>query len=229
MNKTRLPVMLAAVAGICALVALASARAEEVPAGGAPATRTAPPLGAKVAASPKSPTTPLELLQKIKFALDQGLPLREDFYTDANLMTFFGGSKVERVTDDPTAGPQDIIRQLSNFGTMVEPVKVGSATISGISLVLHRSVANNGKISASLSLDLLRPAQSLNFDHVTGLFGPNWIVPKKPKLPHMKPAPARQAHGNAEIEYVSDNADNEFTFNPDAILGAAMFMLNGNK
>ena len=225
MNKTRLSVVWTAVAGVFALVALASARAEE----GTAATRNAVSPGAKVAASPKSPTTPLELLQNIKLALDQGLPLREDFYTDANLMRLFGGSKVESVTDDPTAGPKDIVRQLSNFGTMVEPVKVGSATISGISLVVHRSVAADGKISASLSLDLLRPAQNLNFDQVTGLFGPNLSVPKKPKLPHMKPAPARQAHGNAEIEYLSGTADNEFTFNPDAILGAAMFVLNGSK
>jgi hypothetical protein len=225
MKKIRWPVIWTAVAGIFALCALASVRAEE----GTAATRTVVSPGAKVVTSPKSPTTALELLQNIKFALDQGLPLKEDFYTDANLMRFFGGSKVENVTDDPTAGPRDIIRQLSNFGTMVEPVKVGSATISGISLVLHRNVANDGKISASLTLDLLRPASNLDFDRVTALFGPNWSVPKKPKLPHMKPAPARQAHGNAEIEYLSGDADNEFTFNPDAILGAAVFKLNGRK
>jgi hypothetical protein len=183
----------------------------------------------RTAAPGKTPTTPLELLQNIKLAFDQGLPLSDDFYTDANLMKFFGGKKVVRVMDDPTAGPQDIVREVTDFGTMVEPVKVGNFAISGISLILRRSVSNDGRISGSLALDLLRAVPSLDFDHVTGLYGPNWTVPKKPKLPHMKPAPARQAHGNAEIEYLAGDADNEFTFNPDAVLGAAMFILNGKK
>jgi len=62
---------------------------------------------------------------------------------------------------------------------------------------------------------------------VTGVFGKNWIVPKKPKMPHMKPAPPRKDHGNAEIEYLAADSAHEFTFNPDAILGAAIFSLNG--
>jgi hypothetical protein len=232
MYEIRPPAVAVITAGIFALFMLATAQAQ-VGTTGSPAAkppiRTAELPGATLATVPKLPTTPLELLQNIKFALDQGLPLREDFYAEANLKRIFGGSKVERVTDDPTAGPNDIVRQVSDFGAMAEPVKVGTSTISAITLVLHRSVASDGKISAMLTLDLLRPAPNLDFDHVTRVFGPNWSVPKKPKLPHMKPAPARQAHGNAEIEYMNADADNEFTFNPDAILGAAVFVLNARK
>ncbi len=183
----------------------------------------------EMASIPQTPTTPFALLQNIKFALDHRLLLREDFYTEANLMQFFGGKKVDRTVGGPNAGPQDVTCELTGFGMMVDPVKVGSFVVDGMSLLLRRRFLNDGRISGALSLGLLRANPSLSFDEVTKLFGPNWRNSKDPKVPHLKPDPPRKAHGDAKIEYVTRDTEHRLSFNPDAILGSATFVLYGKK
>ncbi len=48
-----------------------------------------PPSAKELYASVKKPTTRIELLKNIKFALDHELLLRDDFFTDENLMQIF--------------------------------------------------------------------------------------------------------------------------------------------
>jgi hypothetical protein len=65
----------------------------------------------------KKPTTPMELLKNIKFALDHELLLRDDFYTDENLMRFLGGSRVEWVDNRPGLRRVEV-RNLGNLFEM---------------------------------------------------------------------------------------------------------------
>jgi hypothetical protein len=58
--------------------------------------RCAEPGGAseKLMATIERPTTTIQVLQNFKFALDNDLFLRDDFYTDENLGKFFAANKV---------------------------------------------------------------------------------------------------------------------------------------
>jgi hypothetical protein len=177
----------------------------------------------------KVPTTPFELLQNIKVALDHGLLLKEEFFTEEHLKQFSGGAKVRRSVGGPNSGPKDIFCEVTEFGPMVEPARVGNFVIPGMSLSLRRRILQDDRISGSLSVRFQQVVPSLSFDAVTMLFGQNWTYSKDLKSPHLKLESPRKPHGNAEIEYVFGDAKHKLSFGPDAILGSAGFVLHGEN
>jgi hypothetical protein len=49
----------------------------------------------------KKPVTPLDMLNNVKFALDNHLLIKEEFYSDENLTHFFNGKKINWITRKP--------------------------------------------------------------------------------------------------------------------------------
>jgi hypothetical protein len=177
----------------------------------------------------KKPTTPLELLQNVKLAFDHGLLLREDFYSDENLKAFSGGAKVRRSVGGPNAGPRDLFCEVTEFGSMVAPRKVGNFVISGIALSLRRRILEDGRVSGSVSLSFQQSVPTLSFEAVTELFGSDWASSKEMISPHLVLQPPTKPHGNARIEYIVGDARSELSFDPNALLSSAVIVLHGES
>jgi hypothetical protein len=175
----------------------------------------------------KMPATPFELLENVKIALDQGLLLREDFYTDENLKRFSGGTKVRRSAGGQDVGPKYIFCSVTEFGAMVEPRIVGNIVIPGISVGFRRTILEDGRVAGSVSVRLQQGVPSLSFDEVTKLFGPHWTYSKDILSPHMRMESPRKPHGNARIEYRAADVLHILSFNRDALLDSAEFRLQG--
>lgn len=152
----------------------------------------------------KKPATPFELLDNIRLAIDKHLLLREDFYTEENLKLFFGGDRVEwRSDDDLNKRRGEII----GFNSMVEPVRLKTQVLAGISLSFSRIVKESGKTEARLHM-VIRGNSRLDFDAVEKIFGTEWKPSREGwRVQHWavyhEPT---QLHGNEHIEYTADDA-----------------------
>jgi hypothetical protein len=145
-----------------------------------------------------SPTTLLEFLSNLKLAFDSDLPLREDFYSDERLKAFSGGRKVRWLRTTETQRWAEVI----DFGKMIDTMKVGDATYSGISFRNERTVSADGKIHASADLLLRERNQSVAFENVERIFGRNWeVYPYFPPPQGRVFQPATAPHGNDRIAY----------------------------
>jgi hypothetical protein len=147
------------------------------------------------------PTTLEAVLRNIKYALDRGLFLREDFYQDEVLRQYFGGNRTRQ-----SSGPFGIEDSVSEFGDMVEPLIVSGHPVPGMSFSIQRQNGPNGFAAA---IDLNTPGKTaVDFDVVEKIFGRGWR-PAEPRLPspHENYVRPTRPHGNAEIVYsASDGA-----------------------
>ena len=65
----------------------------------------------------RTPTTPVEILQNIKFAMDHRLLVRDDFYNDEFLLRLFGGKQINWFTFNQTL----LHGSVSGFDEMFKP------------------------------------------------------------------------------------------------------------
>jgi hypothetical protein len=149
----------------------------------------------------EKPTALEAVLRNLKFALDRGLLLRDDFYQDENLRQYFGGNQTrQKSIDSGTEG------SVSGFGDMVEPLVVSGHAVSGMSFFFRRV---NGPDGVTAVIVLATPGKTaLPVDVVEKVFGRGWRT-AEPRLPspHENYIRPTRPHGNAEIVYsTSDDA-----------------------
>ena len=167
------------------------------------------------------PTTLIELLQNIKFALDHQLLLKEDFYTDENMKSFLGGRKVFLEKDDRT-------EKRGGFVGLGQQVKTERKFNDGISFMFDRKIKESGQVHVELEL-IIFGEHPANFDAVEQIFGADWHYPRNRMVRgHGEVIPSTtQPHGNAHIEYLTGTGDHQFLiemeFDHNASLSTARF------
>jgi hypothetical protein len=115
----------------------------------------------------KKPTTPIEVLKNIKFAVDHELLIREDFYTDENLKRFIGGTRVKWGTNKPTSksavvyGLDDIYEGVRGFPGMGIDVRMDTVDETGKS-------ADHGRIRAGIVVQMGRGLMVEDVERVLG-------------------------------------------------------------
>jgi hypothetical protein len=153
------------------------------------------------------PTTLEGVLRNIKFALNRGLFLREDFYQGAVLHRYFGGSLTLK-----SSLASGVDGSVSGFGDMVEPLVVSGHAIPGMSFSFLRVSGPDGITAV---IDVSTPGKTtVDLGIVQGIFGRGW-----------------RPRGNAEIVYsTSDGARSwraVFTFKSNAELSLAHISTKG--
>ena len=143
--------------------------------------------------------TPVEFLQNFKYALDNDLFLREEFYSDENLKRFFAATRISWVEKNlPERQSGDIFGQ-SSFG---------------ISLVFGMAKSNGAVARGRYGSGTL--GGKLTADQVIELFG----TPMKVTNPYAAEGPAhpsalmRKTHelGNLAIEYEFERPTSSASF-----------------
>ena len=166
----------------------------------------------------KQPKTPLELIQNIKFALDNELFLRHEFYSEENLRRFFGARNVTVIeTTDPTG----IASSSVDFGEIVPSITSAGYVIPGVSFRGGVGPNSTGKQAAAASFSIR--AGGPDFYSVQKIFGDTWIEDRSAPLHGPKSAPTGP-HGNErwvfKLESVSAKYDVRMTFGPDGLLSS---------
>jgi hypothetical protein len=152
----------------------------------------------------KKPTTPVELLKNIKFALDHELLLREDFYTDGTLKQFIGGTRVEWPYNRPTSKSAKV----SGLGDLYQATR--GAPRMGIDVRLYPAeedgkIEDHRKIGAAITVQMGR---GLTVEDVEGVLGvPTKVSDRHGGIPGPHPEPGQpKTHpfGNTVIVYPLD-------------------------
>lgn len=171
------------------------------------------------------PTTPLELLANLKFALYQHLLLSDDFYTDGNLKMFLGCNKVVWYGNTATSKSAEV----SDFGEVSEYAKYFTSVLDsndhvepvrnfpgiGRGGVYRKVLGENGKenergkvqanVSASGSHDV-----RFTVDAVESILGAAEKITdpyRNDSLSHPKLLqPATHKYGNKVMVYTSDDS-----------------------
>jgi hypothetical protein len=150
----------------------------------------------------QKPTTPIALFENIRSVLDRHFLLREDFYTEENLATYFGGSNI--VWRVPNSSQKQWLF-LSAFDGLIEPTKNGE----GISISLTRTVRPDGKTESKISVGITSEDRRLVFENVVGIFGSEWKTKvddeEVRRWHHGGYRTPTHPHGNAAIQYTKEN------------------------
>lgn len=133
----------------------------------------------------KKPTTPNELLQNLKLALDDGLLMREDFYTSSNFERFFSARNITEGIDKDQKGRRI---DASSFGypasrpadyPAIYPDKESSTDFRcGNGLAAGINTLANGKVSSGITLGFISGAPT--FGEVEKVFGNSWKEDRSP-------------------------------------------------
>jgi hypothetical protein len=165
-------------------------------------TASAPTSGTVNAAAdsiptPSKPKTVLDLLHNIKLVAQSGSLLRRDFYGQANLLQWFGGSEVKTssLSDRGVGG------SILGFDELVSPTPFGNGTLPGMQIQFSWSERTGTGVESTFSL-MLRSATDASFDKVVGVFGAAWRkAPLEPPSPHRVYEPVTRPHGGEVIVY----------------------------
>lgn len=147
----------------------------------------------KLMATVNRPTTAIEAWRNLKFALDNGLFLRDDFYTDENLKTFFAATQISWQENLPTRTTGRLFSPYMDIdlirGTFDEKWKEDA----------NGRRRGGGTIGTDVTADL-----------ITAVFGKPMKVtnPYAAEGPEHPTALMRKTHdlGNLSIEYHFDHA-----------------------
>ena len=172
----------------------------------------------------RTPTTPVEILQNIKFAMDHRLLVRDDFYTDEFLLRLFGGKYIHWFINNS-------IRQegsVRGFEEMFEPHNVGNGIVlPGINIIFRKNIRENGTIRTRIEMSMRRE-NNADFESVEKIFGTHWTPSKIIPSPHITYLPPTRQHGNQRMDYEKRNSNLvdliNMEFTPDATLGMAQFI-----
>lgn len=146
----------------------------------------------------KRPTSPIEFLQNLKLAFDQGLLLQDDFIAEENLKQFFGAARVKWYWKKP-----------SRIWAMVSPLYDNKGAPAYASINMIRQDRENkenehGRPSAGAGGQLRD--EKFSVDGVLRIFGnPKELI--DPYIKNIHPTPImRKTHelGNMKLIYVND-------------------------
>jgi hypothetical protein len=170
------------------------------------------PVGAQTAGNTSldyqvhKPVSLIDLLRNAKVAIDNALPLNEDFYTEGSLSRFFGGTTI--VGDWPVPqwrDPRYLQIEIADFG-ICPPWIVGAdgRPIEGLSILIKRDLRRQEDAWADLQLTI-RDACGPPFEEVEALFGTRWKIEERPlPEPHAIPQTTQYPtapHGGDLISY----------------------------
>jgi hypothetical protein len=178
------------------------------------------------------PRSILDLMRNTRIAVDKGLVLRRDFYTNDNLERFFGGSKVS--WDQSNVDPVQVWGYVYEFGAIgARTILPDGRFLDALTFRFRRSVNDQGFVEANLLINipdgrLDRPS----FSEIEALFGKQWTLYEQVPWPAHVPYKTRTApHGNDSIAYrvASRGLDGEmrFTFAFDGRLELATISVKG--
>jgi hypothetical protein len=147
--------------------------------------------------TPSKPKTVLDLLHNIKLVAQSGSLLRRDFYGQANLLQWFGGSEVKA----SSLSDKEVSGSIIGFDELVSPTPYGNFPLPGMQLRFSWSKSTGTGVESYFILSL-RSATDAGFDEVVGVFGPAWRqAPLEPPSPHGGYEPATRPHGGEVIVY----------------------------
>ena len=171
----------------------------------------------------RTPTTPVEILQNIKFAMDHRLLVRDEFFSNKNLLQLFGGKSVDWATNNSTRREGSI----SGFEGMLEPRRIGAIVLPGIDITFWKIIRENGTVRTCVDL-AMREGNDADFESVEKIFGTHWTTSKILPSPHRPYVLPTRPHGNQRMDYEARNSNLvdliSMEFNPDATLGMAHFI-----
>lgn len=140
------------------------------------------------------PKTILQILSNIKFAVDHGSLLREQFYADEKLRAFSGGTTIWWIDRSATR----LYVHISGFDKVVPSIPVNKISMPGIVIAIERSVESNGNLEGLARIFVNRPI--FPFEDIEKLFGNQWR--NDPILsPDRVSEKTTHPHGNARITY----------------------------
>jgi hypothetical protein len=117
-----------------------------------------------------TPSTPAELVANIRFALNHDLLLSDDFYTEAYLGKFTGGTKIEIAKEEKL---HRLGVQVTGF-PMLAPVRLGNILLEGVEFQLGRTTAEGGVERVIGVLSFHGTDRSLELDQIVGYLGSGW-------------------------------------------------------
>lgn len=149
----------------------------------------------------KKPTNPTELLKNIKYAIDNELLIREDFYTDDNLKKLYGGERVVWKKNEPV---DKLVRVVELGGIFERAKKLQNIGIGMTRQKLDdkRVVNNNGKLLGNVGFSNPEDPR-FNVDEVMGVFGAKMQI-VNPYEKNTQPVPllaTTHKLGNKELTY----------------------------
>ena len=145
------------------------------------------------------PADAIGLLQNVKFAMDRGLLLREDFYVALVLERFFGGSRI--IWGDYLGWKKS--GGMSKFGFLTERSPSSAETWDGLGIRFGWSAMERGRAKSLLSISFTSP-QSPNANDVQRVFGTQWREEQFETSPHRPFKAPTHAFGNRAISYVHE-------------------------
>jgi hypothetical protein len=156
------------------------------------------------------PTTGLEILRNIRFAMNNHLLLREDFYHSELLTTIFGAREVELSEPDRSSPKCFVGGSLSNFDDIVPRTTINGVEMEGAAFSLDR-IYENGILTTGWIRINIYSVDDFSYENLIRVFGPaNKIGPNLVKSqPQGKVTPKQSTHrfANQTMEYmvVSEN------------------------
>lgn len=185
----------------------------------------------------KKPENAIELLENIKLAVDDGLVLRQDFYTKENMHNFFGAIG-ERVDLFPYEGNTIISIRGGDFGYPIKsslqplvhdrhPYIKDEYILNGAQFSGGINILPDGKTKGSIGFDF-EEYDAPTAEDIEKVFGKNWrqFNPMRTDGP---PPMATAPHGNENWDYpIESNLGNggvgfQFLFN-GTLVEAGMFL-----
>jgi hypothetical protein len=155
--------------------------------------------------SVNEPTDYEGLFRNFKVAVDEGLFVKREFFSDQTLSRFFGKGRIiwhQR-------GPNQFAGEITRLAQPRErdPSQPRSL-LEDVVVTFRRTSDTNGAVEANVILDILTDAANrLSFFDIERIFGERWTLYRNAAPnPHLDVVPATAPHGNDSILYRIEHA-----------------------
>lgn len=176
----------------------------------------------------KMPTTPIELLKNLQFALNSEMLLREDFYTEENLRKLTGGTKFGWHSTGKV-GANFIDIEVFGLDQIPRYKPYDPASPNFINLRFKGTKQENGKLSISVSTRFEFGDPRVSYSEIEKLFDTQWQALEKPRWSSNRTyREPTEPHGNQKWGYVINRSESveervDIDFGPSAIAESIFF------
>jgi len=153
-----------------------------------------------------TPRNAIELLQNIRYAVDNDLLLRKDFYTLDIFIKFIGADNTFGVYKEPQSDQDKFQIGGRRFGYAVVASATEETTLVGANYGGGwRKNIDANEHSGVLNLGFSRSVNkgAISFEDVEKVFGKKWTLPKE--VPVHPPPPSTAKYGNYTLLYRFDD------------------------
>ena len=148
----------------------------------------------------KKPTSPKELLKNLKFAIENELLVRDDFYTDENLKKLFGGNRVKWL-DNKKNNKSAVILNFIGLFENAEKYRGDGVEVYWEKLDSNKAISDTGKAHVRVNISTFGDSR-FRAEVVEKVFGTKMQV--KNLYKDNDPTPLSQGnhrHGNKGMHY----------------------------